>query len=376
MKHIFLSLAVAFLLIGGSLFLIAPDPAFAQARGIVPCSGPDCQVCHLTILAQNVIEFLVRVAFIVAALAFAVAGFFYFTTGANPGNVEKAHAIFKNTFIGLIFVLGSWLIIDVILHVLAGEGVRVFTQLDPSRCGSSSVAPAWQDPDKAAPWQDPDKLNANQGTSGTGGTAQPWQDPDKLPQAGTQPLGGTPTLGTKEIDARLAKTAPYASQNCSYAEQANIDNCNATRAVMAMESAGNPKAQEGNSRGLMQVEPATARQMDPSLRNLSDAQIQSLLVNNPDKNMELGNKYYGQLYTKYGDYDLTTAAYNGGTKANEPSKDCPGLHKWECVWDSPGCYGTGKTDCKRNEGVDSYEPTRKYVPNVRAARERLDSAGN
>ena len=67
---------------------------------------------------------------------------------------------------------------------------------------------------------------------------------------------------------------------------------------------------------------------------------------------------------RYKNVDLALAAYNGGAGANSPSSDCPGQKRWQCVWDSPGCYNTGKTDCTPNTG---YIETRNYVKNINNA---------
>ena len=73
------------------------------------------------------------------------------------------------------------------------------------------------------------------------------------------------------------------------------------RAVMRMESGGNPNAVSGaGALGLMQLMPGTARGLgvDPA---------------DPKRNLEGGIKYLAQLADKYdGDYVKTLAAYNAG----------------------------------------------------------------
>ena len=74
------------------------------------------------------------------------------------------------------------------------------------------------------------------------------------------------------------------------------------RAVMRMESGGNPNAVSGaGALGLMQLMPGTARGLgvDPA---------------DPKRNLEGGIKYLAQLADKYdGDYVKTLAAYNAGS---------------------------------------------------------------
>jgi hypothetical protein len=73
------------------------------------------------------------------------------------------------------------------------------------------------------------------------------------------------------------------------------------RAVMRMESGGNPNAiSHAGAMGLMQLMPSTAKGLgvDPK---------------DPERNLEGGIKYLSQLADKYnGDYVKTLAAYNAG----------------------------------------------------------------
>lgn len=114
--------------------------------GLVPCglggfvsgingngtSGTDqnaatgCQACNLAQLISLVIKFLIGLSIPIAALLFAYAGVLYFTSGANPGNKEKAKAVFKNVFIGFLFAITGWLVVNTLLHALL-DGGHIFT---------------------------------------------------------------------------------------------------------------------------------------------------------------------------------------------------------------------------------------------------------
>ncbi len=153
MKYV-LALAVLFVLIGGT-FLLLPDATFAQfdnpsqgtavpggntssgltervgGGGLVPCGGPGqdaCTTCHALQLAQNVVEFIVQVSFVIAALLFAYAGFLFFTSSAVD-SISTAKNIFTNTVVGIIIILTAWLLVNVLLHTLTGKGVNPFTEL-------------------------------------------------------------------------------------------------------------------------------------------------------------------------------------------------------------------------------------------------------
>jgi hypothetical protein len=47
----------------------------------------------------------------VAVISFSYAGFLYLTSQGNPGQISKAHGIFKTTAIGFLIVLSAWLIV-------------------------------------------------------------------------------------------------------------------------------------------------------------------------------------------------------------------------------------------------------------------------
>lgn len=109
-------------------FTAAPD-VFAQGANqgttppsyLVPCTGLDCQACHLATLAQRLIRFLIIIAVPIAALLFAYAGFLYFSSGGSSGNIVKAKGIFLNAFIGFVVALASFLIVEVILNTLVSD---------------------------------------------------------------------------------------------------------------------------------------------------------------------------------------------------------------------------------------------------------------
>jgi soluble lytic murein transglycosylase-like protein len=156
------------------------------------------------------------------------------------------------------------------------------------------------------------------------------------------------------------KNIIFAAANKFGVSQARI------QATIMAESSGNTDAtrQDRDGRtsyGLMQIRPDTARAMDPEgTGNLSDAQIASKLKTDTSYNIYLGTKYYGDMQRKYGNTTLASSA-NGGPMANEASVNCPGLRRWECPWDSSGCYGTPLTNCVPNTG---YAPTRTYIQNI------------
>src|SRR5204863_5542147 len=95
-------------------------PAFAgmiSVNGpIVPCgigpNSPPCELCHFPVLVKNIIDYMTYyIAFPLAMIMFVVAGYFFLTSGGNPGKVTQARSAFTTTLIGLGIVLLSWLFI-------------------------------------------------------------------------------------------------------------------------------------------------------------------------------------------------------------------------------------------------------------------------
>ena len=91
-----------------------------QSKGLIPCSGIDCQACHLASLAQRIINFLIGLSIPLAAAMFAYAGVIYFTSGVVD-KIEKAHKIFKSVGIGFMIVLGAWLGIQTVLKTILAD---------------------------------------------------------------------------------------------------------------------------------------------------------------------------------------------------------------------------------------------------------------
>lgn len=110
-----LSFGVPFLALG------APFLAAAQAfpSRIVPCSGVDCTMCDLAVMAQNIINTGILLAVFLSGVLFAYAGWLYLTTVVED-KVSTARSIFTNVLIGLVIILAAWLVVDVIMKTFLG----------------------------------------------------------------------------------------------------------------------------------------------------------------------------------------------------------------------------------------------------------------
>lgn len=108
---------------------ILPAISYAQAglpKQIVPCAGaeardglPACTVCHIAELAQNLLNSAIFLAVFMSAILFAYAGWLYLTNEALHAQNE-ARGLFKDVVIGLIIILGAWLVIDTLMKTVSG----------------------------------------------------------------------------------------------------------------------------------------------------------------------------------------------------------------------------------------------------------------
>lgn len=150
-------------------------------------------------------------------------------------------------------------------------------------------------------------------------------------------------------------------------------------AIIMVESTGNPDATRtepngSKSCGLGQILTETAKGLDASLRTKSVEEICTKLKE-PNYNIRLSYQYYRGFS---GDFKKKVAAYNGGVEnqgATGVSQNCSGLMRFECPWDSSGCYDKTKpndkpsnTSCTVNTG---YEVTRFYVDKVKKVADQL-----
>lgn len=156
--------------------------------------------------------------------------------------------------------------------------------------------------------------------AGSPATAQiySWRDADgKLvlsdkPRAGDQAYSVHETTSVKAAGGSTTRSAPYEASITEHARRQQVA-ADLVRAVIQVESAFNPVAvSPKGAMGLMQLMPATAREL--GVRNPFD----------PDQNIRGGVAYLRQLLDRYnGNVELALAAYNAGMGNVEKYGDVP-----------------------------------------------------
>lgn len=335
----------------GKVFFAAVLYAIPQvilAAGLVPCGGPgepECQSCHVVQLISQVLSWLAVVLGVLAAIMIVVSGLRMVLSVGAVSAKEAAKKTISNMLIGYVIVLAGWMLVDTVMKMLLDETGPTYGVWNEVQCVNQPYAIQW----------------SRTTASGDNTTTLP-------PAAVESRVSAIASSGSLQTDiANAAAAAGITDPQKVKILQGLIsqESSNCTNKV-------GPATGSGTAYGCGQMLVSTARTLDPSLKGLSDAEVAKKLTDNNTYNITLSAKYFDQLLDRFGNNtNLALAAYNGGPGANQPSADCPGLKRWQCVWDSPGCYNTGKTDCKKNEGPDSYAQTRNYVANINAIADKI-----
>jgi ABC-type nickel/cobalt efflux system permease component RcnA len=101
-----------------------PALVFAATNGLIPCEGTAADPCtfgKLADLVNNILNWFIGISISVAAITFSIAGAQMLMNPDNPGKREEAMEMFKKTVIGMLIVLGAWLIVHTIVSTLASN---------------------------------------------------------------------------------------------------------------------------------------------------------------------------------------------------------------------------------------------------------------
>lgn len=364
---LFLAISIAITLPGLAL---AATGNVSAGSGLVPCGvssgdqATECQACNLVELLQNVIMFLIGLSIPLAVAMFAWAGILYFTSASAQENISKAKKIFGSTLFGFGLAVSGWLIINTILFTILDKNQYPDSSWFRISCTTlerptqTTISEVLENSLGTAPTPSAQVFNQDYVTASCPYTytlvngkcvGSDGKSIDPVYKVNGSTVSAA-TLSEARLLAQLAGTKQYATQLQSICAQEGLSNCRLAQAVMAIESGGNAGAGSGaGALGLMQIMPGTARTLDSSLANLTDAQIRDRLLTDTNLNMTLGVRYLNQLENQFVNIQDVVAAYNGGPKANSASVTCPGQTYWACT---------------ANGG---YLETRKYVPNVLGA---------
>jgi len=106
------------------------NPSFPEVgaefnQGLITCDGitVPCTFEKLLLMVNKVLRFLIFVIGVpIITLSFAYAGFLMVTSSGNPSKKDEAKSIIGNAVVGLIILLGAWLIVRTVLLVFGYSG--------------------------------------------------------------------------------------------------------------------------------------------------------------------------------------------------------------------------------------------------------------
>lgn len=116
-------------LVAPVLLLLVASPAHAAETNffgpIVPsecnCPGAAPDFGCVLQVGQNLLNFGVSLGVIMVTFLIAWAGLMFITNASNPANRQKARNRLLNAALGLVLVLGSWMLVDTIMKALYNE---------------------------------------------------------------------------------------------------------------------------------------------------------------------------------------------------------------------------------------------------------------
>lgn len=151
MKFISFSKKIAILPVIIGAVTLFPMPAFAAIVPECALASGGCQICDIFALLGNVAEFILTVMSSVVVLAIIIGGIYWLVSFGNAERVDRGKQIITAAFIGMAFVLGGYLLVNVTLATLtaapAGQIVRPFGQTEWSNiCPNTTSTPATATP--------------------------------------------------------------------------------------------------------------------------------------------------------------------------------------------------------------------------------------
>ncbi|OQX01065.1 hypothetical protein BWK69_00050 [Candidatus Parcubacteria bacterium A4] len=134
MKKILLFLSIVLVVTG--FFVLTTPIQTSAADGLVPC-GPEnpCTFCHIFVLVNNVIKFLLvpcslndNFPFvpIIASLYIVIGGFWMVFKSTNETDYKKGKEMVFSVVIGMLIIFSSWAFLNTIF---ANMGIAVWTGL-------------------------------------------------------------------------------------------------------------------------------------------------------------------------------------------------------------------------------------------------------
>lgn len=99
---------------------IAGDKGLLTGTGSCVTTG-DCTLCHIIVVVNNVIKFILGVSGGLTLLAFFIAGIYIMTAQGDSAKIGKGITVIKTAAVGLAFIFFSYAAVNFGLNVLNGS---------------------------------------------------------------------------------------------------------------------------------------------------------------------------------------------------------------------------------------------------------------
>jgi len=93
----------------------------ASAQGLVPCSGPDCNLCKLLELVKNLITLMLQWGIALAGLFFAWGAILILTAGGSQEKASQGRKVITTAAIGVLIAFTSFMILGTLIQVITGS---------------------------------------------------------------------------------------------------------------------------------------------------------------------------------------------------------------------------------------------------------------
>ncbi|MBU2082001.1 hypothetical protein KKH14_01085 [Patescibacteria group bacterium] len=94
--------------------------------GLVPCgtnyASHACTVCDFFVLLQNIINLFIAITIPLGTIAAVYIAFLFMTSGGSSSKITDAQGKLWLVLLGIFWVLGSWLVLNTILNIVANPG--------------------------------------------------------------------------------------------------------------------------------------------------------------------------------------------------------------------------------------------------------------
>ena len=90
------------------------------AKLLPDCPESGCEFCHLFVLGQNIINFLIEISSILAVAFIIFGGIMMMVGSGSPEKLKKSKDIIWSAIIGIIILLSAWVILNTFFNLLTG----------------------------------------------------------------------------------------------------------------------------------------------------------------------------------------------------------------------------------------------------------------